>query len=263
MSKKTMNFWRQHKDIICFIAVGVVIIGLLVCIRGVVNNNEGLVIVIVTTALVLTTMYYSLLNKRLLAATDSPKVVLAIRPWNIGKKQYVFVIKNVGTGIASDIKLKMLSHPTLMLNLELDLRAACAEIKPIPPKQDYKLLIETEWWTPQQRETSFDIEVSYTNSQRTKLPSEKFSLSIEASRYYLQGDLVAERLGEIADHIKEIGNQSSSTNTTDGFPTLDEQDEQEWIEQERERIEQEEQERIEQEAQEWTAQQEARGRSGL
>ena len=241
-----MNFWRQHKDIICFIAVGVVIIGLLVCIRGAVNNNEGLVIVIVTTALVLTTMYYSLLNKRLLAATDLPKVILAIRPWNTGKKQYVFVIENVGTGIASDIELKMLgNHPLMLDNLELDLMAACAAIKPIPPKQDYKLLIETEGWKPQDRKTSFDIEVSYTNSQGRKLPPEQFSLSIEASRHYLQGDLVAERLGEIVDHIKikKITDQSSapkdnSNQSSDAdkaksnTPTIDDQKEQENLEKE-------------------------------
>ncbi len=100
---------------------------------------------------------------------DSPKVILAIRPWNTGKKQYVFVIENVGTGIASDIKLKMLDNHPLMLNSELDLMTACAEIKPIPPKQDYKLPIEVEGWTHQERITPFDIEVSYTNSQRTKL----------------------------------------------------------------------------------------------
>ena len=288
MSKKTMNFWGKQKDIISFVIVGMVIIGLLVWIRDVVNNNEGLVMVIVTTFLVLTTMYYSLLNRRLLennqlllAATDSPKVILAIRPWNRGKKQYVFVIENVGTGIASNIKLKMLGNYPLMLNSELDLMAACAEIKPISPKQDYKLLIETETWEPKDRKMSFDIEVSYTNSQRTKLPPEKFSLSIEASHHYLQGDLVAERLGEIADHIKVIANQSSSTNTTDSLPTLDEQEEQERIAQamqeEQERIAQamqEEQEQIaqamqeEQEEQERIAQamqeeQEARGRSGL
>ena len=177
--------------------------------RDFVNKNEGLVMASVTTILVGTTIYYSLLNKRLLDATDLPKIILDIRPWNTKKQQYVFVIENVGTGIASDIKLEMLSNQPLMLNSELDLIVACAEIKPIPPKQDYKLLIETEEWEPKERKASFDIEVSYTNSQRTKLPPEKFSLSIEASHHYLQGDLVAERLGEIADHIKEIADPSS------------------------------------------------------
>ena len=177
--------------------------------RDFVNKNEGLVMASVTTILVGTTIYYSLLNKRLLDATDLPKIILDIRPWNTKKQQYVFVIENVGTGIASDIKLEMLSNQPLMLNSELDLIVACAEIKPIPPKQDYKLLIETEEWEPKERKASFDIEVSYTNSQRTKLPPEKFSLSIEASHHYLQGDLVAEHLGEIADHIKEIADPSS------------------------------------------------------
>ena len=242
-----IKMWSQYGGWIILVGTVAVIIALIVAdIVGVLK--QGLAMTIVTTILVATTMYYSLLNRRLLennqlllAATDSPKVILAIRPWNKDKKQYVFVIENVGTGIAFDIKLKMLSNPILMLDLELNLKTACAEIKPIPPKQDYKLLIEAEWWTPQQRETSFDIEVSYTNSQRTKLPSEKFSLSIEASRYYLQGDLVAERLGEIVDHIKEIANQSSSTNTTDSFSTSDAQIEQE-------RREKEEQERREKEA---------------
>ena len=257
--------WSQYGGWIILVGTVAVIIALIVAdIVGVLK--QGLAMTIVTTILVATTMYYSLLNRRLLennqlllAATDSPKVILAIRPWNKDKKQYVFVIENVGTGIAFDIKLKMLSNPILMLDLELNLKTACAEIKPIPPKQDYKLLIEAEWWTPQQRETSFDIEVSYTNSQRTKLSSEKFSLSIEASRYYLQDDLVAERLGEIVDHIKEIANQSSSTNTTDSFSTSDaqieqerrEKEEQERLAQEQERREKEEQEWREKEEQEW------------
>ena len=105
------------------------------------------------TALVLTTMYYSLLNKRLyllnerlLAATDLPKVILDIRPWNTGKKQYVFVIENVGTGIALDIEIKMLSDTPLMLNSKLSLEDACAKINLMPPKQNYKLLIEAEDW---------------------------------------------------------------------------------------------------------------------
>ncbi len=176
--------------------------------RDFVNKNEGLVMASVTTILVGTTIYYSLLNKRLLDATDSPKIILDIRPWNTKKQQYVFVIANVGTGIAFDIKLEMLSNQPLMLNPDLSLGEVCAEIKPIPPKQDYKILIEAEKWESEKRKTSFDIGVSYTNSQRTKLPPENFSLSIEASHHYLQGDLVAERLGEIADHTKEIANQS-------------------------------------------------------
>ena len=277
MSKeKTMNFWRQQKDIIYFVVVGVVIIGILVCIRGVVNNNEGLVIVIVTTALVLTTMYYSLLNKRLyllnerlLAATDLPKVILDIRPWNTGKKQYVFVIENVGTGIALDIEIKMLSDTPLMLNSKLSLEDACAKINLMPPKQNYKLLIEGQDWDDEKNKRSYRIKVSYKNS-RDKKCSKEFSLSIDAIHYYLQGDLVAERLREIAVHAKEIANQSSSTNTT----TPDEQEEQEWIaravreqQEEQERIaravrEQQEWiaqvEQVEQEAQEW----EAQGRSG-
>ena len=216
MSKeKTMNFWRQQKDIIYFVIVGVVIIGLLVGIRGVVNNNEGLVMVIVTTVLVLTTMYYSLLNKRLyllnerlLAATDLPKVILDIRPWKTDKEQYVFVIENVGTGIAFDIKIEMLSGQPLMLNSELSLEDVCNKINPIPPKQNYKLSIEAENWEPEKRKTSYDIRVSYTNSQ-DKESSQIFSLSIDASRHYLQGDLVAERLGEIADHTQAIANQFS------------------------------------------------------
>ena len=209
-----MKKWSQYGG---WIILGgtVVIIILLIIADKTESISQGLAMIIVTTILVATTMYYSLLNQRLLAATDSPKVILAIRSWNTGKKQYVFVIENVGTGIASDIKLKMLGNPPLMLNLELDLMAACAEIKPIPPKQDYKLLIETETWDPKDRKTSFDIEVSYTNSQRTKLPPEKFSLSIEASHHYLQGDLVAERLGEIADHIKEIADPSSERKEID------------------------------------------------
>ena len=245
MSKeKTMNFWRQQKDIIAFVIVGVVIIGLLVLKRGVVNNNEGLVMVIVTTVLVLTTMYYSLLNQLLLAATDSPKVILAIRPWNTGKKQYVFVMENVGTGIAFDTKLKVLGQNAFMLNETSDLMNTCTEIKVIPPKQDYKLLIETEGWTAQQRKMSFDIKVSYTNSQGRKLPPEQFSLSIEASHYYLQGDLVAERLGEIVDHIETIANQSSAPkdtkdtsnqslnpdNAKSNTPTIDDQIEKENLE---------------------------------
>ena len=274
MSKeKTMNFWRQQKDIIYFVVVGVVIIGLLVCIRGVVNNNEGLVIVIVTTALVLTTMYYSLLNKRLyllnerlLAATDLPKVILDIRPWNTGKKQYVFVIENVGTGIALDIEIKMLSDTPLMLNSKLSLEDACAKINLMPPKQNYKLLIEAQDWDDEKNKRSYRIKVSYKNS-RDKKCSKEFSLSIDAIHYYLQGDLVAERLREIAVHAKEIANQSSSTNTT----TPDEQEEQERIaravreqQEEQERIAREQQEwiaqveQVEQEAQEW----EAQGRSG-
>ena len=136
---------------------------------------------------------------------------------------------------------------------------------------------------------------SYKNS-RDKKCSKEFSLSIDAIHYYLQGDLVAERLREIAVHAKEIANQSSSTNTTDSFPTFDDQIKQERLaqaireeqeeqeEQERlaqaireEQEEQEEQERLaqevreeqeEQEEQERLAQaireeQEARGRSGL
>ena len=205
---------RYGGSIILVVTVAIIIV--FVYAGETLKPYQGLAMVIVTTILVATTMYYSLLNWRLLennqlllAATDSPKVILAIRPWNTGKKQYVFVIENVGTGIASDIKLEMLSNQPLMLNSELDLMVACAEIKPIPPKQDYKLLIEAEKWEPKERKTSFDIEVSYTNSQRTKLPPEKFSLSIEASHHYLQGDLVAEHLGEIADHIKEIADPSS------------------------------------------------------
>ena len=255
-----IKMWSQYGGWIILVGTVAVIIALIVAdIVGVLK--QGLAMTIVTTILVATTMYYSLLNRRLLennqlllAATDSPKVTLAIRPWNKDKKQYVFVIENVGTGIAFDIKLKMLSNPILMLDLELNLKTACAEIKPIPPKQDYKLLIETGWWIPQDRETSFDIEVSYTNSQRTKLPSENFSLSIEASRYYLQGDLVAERLGEIVDHIKEIANQSSSTNTTDSFSTSDAQIEQERREKEAQERLAQEQEWREKEAQERLAQ---------
>ena len=245
-----MKKWSQYGG---WIILGgtVVIIILLIIADKTESISQGLAMVIVTTILVATTMYYSLLNRRLLennqlllAATDSPKVILAIRPWNKDKKQYVFVIENVGTGIAFDIKLKMLSNNPLILdNSESDLMAACAEIKPIPPKQDYKLLIETEGWKPQDRKTSFNIEVSYTNSQGRKLPPEQFSLSIEASRHYLQGDLVAERLREIAVHTKEIVNQSSITNTT----TPDEQIEQErlqTIQEEQERREKEEQERL-------------------
>ena len=251
-----IKMWSQYGGWIILVGTVAVIIALIVAdIVGVLK--QGLAMTIVTTILVATTMYYSLLNRRLLennqlllAATDSPKVILAIRPWNKDKKQYVFVIENVGTGIASDIKLEMLSNQPLMLNSELDLIVACAEIKPIPPKQDYKLLIETEEWEPKERKASFDIEVSYTNSQRTKLPPEKFSLSIEASHHYLQGDLVAERLGEIVDHIKEIANQSSSTNTTDSFSTSDAQIEQERREKEEQERLAQEQERLAQE-QEW------------
>ena len=168
---------------------------------------QGLAMVIVTTILVATTMYYSLLNQRLLDATDSPKVILDIRPWNTDKEQYVFVIENVGTGIAFDIKIEMLRGQPLMLNSELSLEEACAKINPIPPKQNYKLSIEAENWEPEKRKTSYDIKVSYKNS-RDKKCSKEFSLSIDAIHYYLQGDLVAERLGEIADHTKEIANQS-------------------------------------------------------
>ncbi len=119
---------------------------------------------------------------------------------------------------------------------------------------------------------------SYKNS-RDKKCSKEFSLSIDAIHYYLQGDLVAERLREIAVHAKEIANQSSSTNTTDSFPTFDDQIKQERLAQaiREEQEEQEEQERLaqevreeqeEQEEQERLAQaireeQEARGRSGL
>ena len=225
--------------------------------------SQGLAMVIVTTILVATTMYYSLLNQRLLDATDSPKVILDIRPWNTDKEQYVFIIENVGTGIASDIKLEMLSNQPLMLNSKLSLADACAKINPIPPNQNYKLLIETETWEPKDRKTSFDIEVSYTNSQRTKLPPAKFSLSIEASQHYLQGDLAAEFLRKIADNTEKTTNQSSNTNTTDSLPTFDEQIK-------KERLAQAEQARLVQEAQEaeWLvqaaqAEQEARERYKL
>ena len=208
-----MSVWRILKPII-YVGIFAGVILVFYSQRDFVNKNEGLVMASVTTILVATTIYYSLVNKRLFDATDSPKVILDIRPWNAKKQQYVFVIANVGTGIAFDITLEMLSNSPLMLDQNLSLANACAEIKSIPPKQDYKLVIETETWEPKDRQTSFEIKVSYTNSQKTNLPSEQFSLSIEASRHYLQGDLVAERLGEIADQIKEIADQSPNTNTT-------------------------------------------------
>ena len=186
-----------------------------------------------------------MLNERGLDATDLPKVILDIRPWNTDKKQYVFVIENVGTGIALDIEIKMLSDIPLMLNSKLSLEDACAKINLMPTKQNYKLLIEAENWDDEKSKTSYRIKVSYKNS-RDKKCSKEFSLSIDAIHYYLQGDLVAERLREIAVHAKEIANQSSSTNTTDSFPTFDDQIKQERLAQaiREEQEEQEEQERL-------------------
>ena len=234
-----IKMWSQYGGRIILGGTVVIIIVLIIADKTE-KVNQGLAMVIVTTILVATTMYYSLLNQRLLDATDSPKVILDIRPWNTDKEQYVFVIENVGTGIAFDIKIEMLRGQPLMLNSELSLEEVCAKINPIPPKQNYKLSIEAENWEPEKRKTSYDIKVSYKNS-RDKKCSKEFSLSIDAIHYYLQGDLVAERLGEIADHTKEIANQSpapkeitnqssASRDTGSGAPTPEAQEKQDDLE---------------------------------
>lgn len=211
-----MNHWRQHKAIIITIIGAVFIILVLWWIRKIVNKNQGLVMAIVTTVLVVTTIYYSWLNKRLLEITDLPKIILDIRPWRRYEQQHMFVIENIGTGIAFDIQLKVLGNQPFMLNPNLSLMdTPCAKISSMPPKQDYKTLIESEEWGPEKRKTLYKIEVSYTNSQGKKF-SDEFNLSIDASRYHLQDDLVAEFLREIAIHTKEIANQSPDTQTTDG-----------------------------------------------
>ena len=233
------KMWSQYGGRIILGGTVVIIIVLIIA-DNTEKVSQGLAMVIVTAVLASITMYYALLNQRLLDATNSPKVILDIRPWNTDKEQNVFVIENIGTGIALDIKIEMLSGQPLMLNSELSLEDVCNKINPIPPKQNYKLLIEAKNWGPEKRKTSYDIKVSYKDSRNNRC-SKEFNLSIDAIHYYLQGDLVAERLGEIADHTKAITNQSpepkESANqspdpqdTGSGAPTPDAQKKQDDLE---------------------------------
>ena len=223
-----INLFKRHKSMIV-LSVGLfIIIGGLWWQRELIKQHDGLVMAIVTTILVATTMYYSWLNRCLLENTNLPKMVLYIRPWSKYVQQHIFFIENVGTGIAFDIKLEVLDNQPFMLNSDLSLMdASCAEISSMPPNKDYKILIKSEKWTVEKRKTRYKIKVRYTNSQRKEF-SEVFSLSIEETRDYLQDDLVAEFLREIAVHAKGIANQSPDTQTTDGStPNIDAQIEEE------------------------------------
>lgn len=215
-----MNWWREHGGKIIF-GVTLVIIAIELAFAWVTKTwNQGLGMIIITTTLTGITMYYSWLNRRLLETTNSPKIVLYIRPWRRYEQQeHMLVIENIGTGTASDIRLEVLNDAVFMLGSELslaDMPCARGAIKSMPPKQDYKALIKSTELDEQQKKQSYKIKVCYKNWQ-DKEDSEVFNLSIEATHDYLQDDLVSEYLKEIATHTKEIANQSPSSQVPDSI----------------------------------------------
>lgn len=81
------------------------------------NANDGAVIGVVTLTLMGITAYYAYLTGRLLKATDTPEIVISLRPHEISVNLVMLCIENVGTGVARNVKFT--TDPSVVPSLDI------------------------------------------------------------------------------------------------------------------------------------------------